>query len=373
MVVDLAAPGRLLAHTAGPSPRGWRDVYLIAVEQEKTGMRPPARSARAETRDAGQGGRPYASLVGLAAKTDADQPRGPAAGMAGSGFPGSGGKAPGAAAAVAATPASTDPVSADYVAVRGGEPGEGKSGARRAPRVIVIDAGHGGNDPGAVSRAGRQEKDLTLAAALELKQDLERRGDYKVVLTRDRDVYVALADRVAIARAARADLFISLHADSDRTKTAAGASIYTLSDSGGARARSLMDRQNWQVALPERRRSGAVDDILVELTQRETKTASSAFADELADRLRPVTPLAHNNHRSAGFFVLLAPDVPAALLEMGFITHARDETRLSSAPARAAMMEAVAASIDDHFHPATERAYAEAGAGGASFGARAAP
>lgn len=243
----------------------------------------------------------------------------------------------------------------------------------RTDRVVVIDAGHGGKDSGALGVSGREEKDIALASALALKADLERRGGYKVVLTRDRDVFVPLAERVKIARDAKADLFISLHADSNGSKAATGASIYTLSDSGGARAKGLMDRQDWQVDLGDSPRSSAAEDILVDLTQRETKSISADFADTLADHLAGSTPLLRHSHRSAGYFVLLAPDVPAVLLELGFMTHAGDEMRLATPQKREAMMNAVADAIDEHFTPVTGRSYAEAGAGGASFGGRAAP
>ena len=240
-------------------------------------------------------------------------------------------------------------------------------------QVIVIDAGHGGKDPGAMSPHGRREKDITLAAALALKSDLERRGGYDVVLTRSSDTFVPLSERVRIAREAKADLFISLHADSSDSKSAAGASTYTLSDSGASRAKGLMDRQDWQVDLGVSPRSDTVADVLVDLTQRETKSLSAEFADELTDHLSTATPMLRRAHRSAGYFVLLAPDVPAVLIEMGFLTHAADETRLSTAQSRAAMMSAVADLIDEHFAPAASRSYAEAGALPASFGTRAAP
>jgi N-acetylmuramoyl-L-alanine amidase len=243
-----------------------------------------------------------------------------------------------------------------------------------ARKVVVIDAGHGGKDPGASSPGGRREKDITLAAALALKAELERRGGYDVVLTRSADTFVPLPERVRIAREARADLFISLHADSSDSPSAAGASIYTLSESGTTRAKGLMDRQDWQLDLGAAApRSDTVEDVLVDLTQRETKSISAAFADELADHLSTASPLLRRAHRNAGYYVLLAPDVPAVLVEMGFLTHAADVARLTSPQARGAMMAAIADSIDEHFTPVTNRSYAEAGAMPASFGLRGAP
>lgn len=227
---------------------------------------------------------------------------------------------------------------------------------RSSDRVIVIDAGHGGKDPGAHGAAGTREKDVVLAAALALRDQLEARGGYRVVLTRSNDVFIPLPDRVAIARRERSDLFISLHADSHSDGRASGASVYTLSDRGGARARSLMDDQDWEVDLGDAPRDARVQNILVDLTQRETTGRSADFAQNLITELGREAPLLRNTHRSAGFFVLLAPDVPAVLLELGFLTHSGDETRLSNAATRRRMMGAVADSIDVYF--ARSRAYA---------------
>jgi N-acetylmuramoyl-L-alanine amidase len=246
-------------------------------------------------------------------------------------------------APVVFTPAPPPPVQAPLV--------------RSAERVIVIDAGHGGKDPGAHGAAGTREKDVVLAAALALRDQLEARGGYRVVLTRSSDVFIPLPERVAIARRERSDLFISLHADSHSDAHASGASVYTLSDRGGARARSLMDVQDWEVDLGDAPRDARVQNILVDLTQRETTGRSADFAQNLIAELGREAPLLRNTHRSAGFFVLLAPDVPAVLLELGFLTHSGDETRLADTAARRRMMAAVADSIDVYF--ARSRAYAE--------------
>lgn len=228
---------------------------------------------------------------------------------------------------------------------------------RMAERVIVIDAGHGGKDSGALGVSGTQEKDVVLAAALGLRDQLQARGGYRVVLTRQSDVFLPLPDRVAIARREKADLFISLHADSHTDGRASGASVYTLSERGGARARNLMDAQDWNVDLGDGPQNAGVQTILVDLAQRETTGKSADFAHGLITELGREAPLLRNSHRSAGFFVLLAPDVPAVLLEMGFLTHAGDEARLATPAVRRRMMGAVADSIDVYF--ARPRAYAE--------------
>jgi len=223
---------------------------------------------------------------------------------------------------------------------------------RTGRRTVVIDAGHGGHDPGAIGRSGVREKDVVLQAALELRQALMARGGYEVALTREADEFIALEDRVRFARAQSADLFISLHADSHASSAAEGASVYTLSENGAARAQRIAAQQNWDVDLGAAPRSGVVGDILVDLARRETSNRSADFAQTVIESLAPAAPLLRNTHRSAGFFVLLAPDVPAVLIETGFLSNADDERRLADARRRAQMAEAIARAIDAHFTPA---------------------
>jgi N-acetylmuramoyl-L-alanine amidase len=214
-------------------------------------------------------------------------------------------------------------------------------------KTIVIDPGHGGHDPGAHG-AKALEKDLNLAAALELRSRLERGGRYKVVLTRDADVYIPLADRVRIAQRAGADLFISLHSDSGPTTDLHGASIYTLSDKAAGRATKFVSRDDWFMKASLTGDQG-VRDILFDLTQRTTKTRSAAFAERLVSHIEGGGTLLRRGHRDAGFEVLLAPEVPAVLLEMGFVTSRQDETMLSNPAQRTRLMNAVGDSIDDYF------------------------
>jgi N-acetylmuramoyl-L-alanine amidase len=222
--------------------------------------------------------------------------------------------------------------------------------ARTGKPVIVIDAGHGGRDPGARASDGTYEKLVTLAAARALKARLERSGRYKVVLTRDKDVFIPLEQRVKIARRAGADLFISLHADAGSDESLRGASVYTLSENGSARiARRVMARDKvlGEVNLPGSDR--AVNQILLDLTQRATRNQSATFAQLLLNEVDDVAPLLRGSHRDAGFVVLLAPDVPAVLLEMGFLTNPDDERLLTDPAARRRIAAAVADSIDGYF------------------------
>jgi N-acetylmuramoyl-L-alanine amidase len=217
-----------------------------------------------------------------------------------------------------------------------------------ALKVVVIDAGHGGKDPGAAG-ANAHEKDITLAAARTLRDELVQTGRYKVVLTRDSDDYIPLEMRVRIARRANADLFISLHADSGSDANVRGATVYTLSEKGADRAdRQVFEKANWiDVDLPGP--DEQVNRILLDLTQRETRNRSSIFAETLLDHLADKTELLRRSHRDAGFMVLLAPDVPAVLMEMGFITNSADEHELTSGPDRRRLMDGVASAIDAYF------------------------
>lgn len=220
-------------------------------------------------------------------------------------------------------------------------------------RVIVIDAGHGGKDPGARG-ANSNEKDINLAAARALKERLEKNGRYKVVMTRDSDVYVPLETRVQIARRADADLFISLHADSGPTTDLRGASVYTLSDKAAGRSAKFVNQDDW--FMKANLAGGGVSDILLDLTQRATKNRSAMFAESLLERIDDNVPLLRRSHREAGLVVLLAPDVPAVLLEMGFVNNKEDEAHLRDPKRRAVFMDAVGDSIDDYFSNQTRLA-----------------
>jgi N-acetylmuramoyl-L-alanine amidase len=222
--------------------------------------------------------------------------------------------------------------------------------ARKAPlvrKIIVIDAGHGGHDPGALGSRSH-EKDVTLAAAKALKTRLESSGRFKVVMTRDGDVYIPLEQRVKIARSANADLFISLHADSGGDPKVRGATVYTLSSHGVDRtAKSVFGGGFINVQLPGRDLS--VKQILLDLTQRHTLNRSGAFAETLLEHISTKTELLQRSHRDAGYMVLLAPDVPAVLLEMGFITNPQDESALNDREKRLRLMDSVGDAIEAYF------------------------
>jgi N-acetylmuramoyl-L-alanine amidase len=218
--------------------------------------------------------------------------------------------------------------------------------------LIVLDPGHGGKDPGALSPdTGSQEKDVTLAIAMALRDALVATGRFDVALTREGDTFIELEDRVDIARKLGANLFMSLHADAGGRSTVRGASIYTLSTEGEKRAEATRERNDWVLAVEtDTTRSEQVNDILADLVQRETKNQSARFALMLEPALSksgwPVLPHAH---RRRGFFVLLSPDVPAVLLEMGFMTNPEDVRMLTSRAQRDVLVSGIVTAVEDFF------------------------
>lgn len=198
---------------------------------------------------------------------------------------------------------------------------------------VMVDAGHGGADTGAEGETGTLEKTITLAFALELKQALERSGQFDVFLTRDRDLFLRLDERVRIAREHEADLFISIHADAIRLKNVRGATVYTVSDKASdAEAAAKAIRENLAdaiggVAVEDENQE--VADILADLIRRETQNFSLRFARSLVGELSTaIRMIPTNPHRFAGFRVLRAPDVPSVLLELGYLSNAEDEALL---------------------------------------------
>lgn len=201
--------------------------------------------------------------------------------------------------------------------------------------TVVIDPGHGGIDGGAEGANGTVEKDVTLAFARQLKDTLLAAGKYDVFVTRDSDIFLRLDDRVRIARQHEADLFISIHADTISVKGIRGATVYTVSDKASdAAAQALADRENLSdqfVGMEIKNDSQEVTDILIDLIRRETHSFSMSFAHTLVGELSTTVGLINNPHRSAGFRVLKAPDVPSVLVELGYLSNAKDEEQLQSA------------------------------------------
>ncbi len=221
------------------------------------------------------------------------------------------------------------------------------------PPLIVIDAGHGGIDPGTIGENGTEEKDIVLWYAHALKAKLLKLKKYRVLLTRDDDEFIMLRERVAIARKAGASLFISLHADSAEELAARGLSVYTVSEKASDKeAESLAARENKSDIIGGMDLSGErpdVADILISLAQRETKNNSATLADLLVVNLDDRVRMLPNSHRFAGFAVLKAPDIPSVLIEIGFLSHPQEEKELKSKTYRDKVVDGITVGVESYF------------------------
>ena len=221
--------------------------------------------------------------------------------------------------------------------------------------VIVIDPGHGGIDSGTSGYSAFVEKTIVLETALALRDRLEKAGGYRVVLTRTTDTFVPLGDRVAVARANRADLFISIHADAlaRGDGRARGASVYTLSDTASdTESAHLADKENKADLIAGVDLSDETDEvagILVDLAYRETRNFSALFARSLVGSMKGSIRMHGTPLKSAGFRVLRAHDVPSVLVELGYMSSPDDLKQLTSEAGRDRMADAIAAGVTQFF------------------------
>jgi N-acetylmuramoyl-L-alanine amidase len=225
-------------------------------------------------------------------------------------------------------------------------------GAEDRP-LVVIDAGHGGVDPGAINpENGLREKDVTRAIARAIRDSLLATGRVRVALTRDDDRYILHRERFGIARRLKADLFISIHCDSVGTGTPTGATAYTLSDvASDKEAARLAARENKSdvIAGVNLDRDADVSSILIDLAQRETMNASAGFARLLGREARPLIPTKENFHRTASLLVLKAPDMPSILFETGYLSTPQDAAFLASAEGQRKIAESVRRAVEVYF------------------------
>ena len=247
-------------------------------------------------------------------------------------------------------PSSGDPARAARRGVAGtGAAGEGTAGqdapralpipiGRRGKWVVFIDAGHGGKDSGAIGVSHTREKDITLAAARELKKRLDATGKVEAVLTRGDDRFLRLRERIERARERNAELFVSLHADAAPTQRARGISVFTLSDTASDSEAAHLARNENKADLiggPDLATQDPVAaDELLRMFQRESRNQSTHLANAIIEEIHDM-PGGERGHRFAGFAVLKAPDIPSVLVEMGFMTNRHDEANLKSASYRA--------------------------------------
>ena len=227
--------------------------------------------------------------------------------------------------------------------------------AKPKPKLVVLDPGHGGKDPGALGARGTQEKKVVFTIAREVQRELLAGGRYRVLLTRTGDTYVALRERVARAQAAKADLFLSLHADSHDNSDVRGASVYTLSEDASDReAAALAARENRADAVVSGMRladkSDNVAQTLVAMSQRGTVNESRRLAETIvATFAKNGVRLLPRTHRQAGFAVLTSAEIPAALVELGYLSNPQDEKLLTVRQHQLSLARALRASVDAYF------------------------
>lgn len=231
--------------------------------------------------------------------------------------------------------------------------GDQAPAAGRERKLVVIDPGHGGIDPGAIGLGKTREKDVVLAFGLKLKSVLEATGNIDVVMTRSDDTFLTLRDRVKVARDKEADLFIAIHADTVRGGDARGATIYTLSEKASdAEAEALAHKENRAdiiAGIDLEAENQEVTDILIDLAQRESKTHSLVFAKKAVAEMSPVTAFTGKPMRSAGFMVLKAADVPSVLIELGFLSSKQDERQLTSPEWQQRVAGAMGHAVEKYF------------------------
>ena len=220
-------------------------------------------------------------------------------------------------------------------------------------KVVVLDPGHGGKDPGAIGRSFRTyEKNITLSMGKELKRMLETKG-YKVYMTRSTDIFIPLRRRVQIARQYHADLFISIHADSTVNRKAQGFSIYTLSETASDKeAEALAERENKADIIDGMDfsdNSPEINDVLISLSQNDCRNKSSKFATYVVNEVKRNVKLVNNAHKFAGFAVLKAPDVPSVLLEMGYLSNYTEEKQLRQPAYRKKLAQYMVKAVDRYF------------------------
>jgi N-acetylmuramoyl-L-alanine amidase len=229
----------------------------------------------------------------------------------------------------------------------------------KGTKIVVIDPGHGGEDPGAIGPKKTMEKDIVLKVGVKLVHFLNQNMGIQAFLTRKGDYFIPLDGRSKIARDYGADLFISLHADGSFNPQARGSSVYCLSLSGATdeAAKILADKENLSNVLggvtstPITHRKDDLEPILLDLTQNNTMRESFRFAEILLKDIQTVNPLKYPSYRQANFIVLKAPDIPSVLVEMAFITNKKDERLLNRNDFQEKIAKTLNASIKKYFSP----------------------
>ncbi|MDN5679709.1 MAG: N-acetylmuramoyl-L-alanine amidase AmiC, partial [Ewingella sp.] len=229
---------------------------------------------------------------------------------------------------------------------------DGKAGRER-PLIIMLDPGHGGEDPGAIGKYKTREKDIVLLIARKLQKLIQREPNMKVPMTRNEDGFIPLKVRVAKARKLRADLFVSIHADAFTNRAARGSSVFALSTKGAtsAAARFLAQTQNESDQIGGVSKSGDryLDHTMFDLVQTATISDSLKFGKEVLTRMGKINHLHKNKVDQAGFAVLKAPDIPSILVETAFISNVEEERKLKTSHFQQKVAESILAGIKAYF------------------------
>ena len=240
--------------------------------------------------------------------------------------------------------------------------------ARGRDVIVAVDAGHGGKDPGAIGRGGTREKKVTLAIARRLATAIDREDGMRAVLMRDDDRFVSLRSRILKAREQKADMFVSIHADSVRDRSVGGSSVYVLSLRGASdeAARWLAERENAAdliggVSLDDK--DDVLASVLLDVTQKESVSDSVEAAQSILASLRGVTSVHRPRVRHAGFVVLKSPDIPSMLVETAFISNVADERRLQDPVHQRKVAEAILTGVRGYFYDEPAAGHASRGAG----------
>ena len=223
-------------------------------------------------------------------------------------------------------------------------------------KVIVLDPGHGGHDPGnlgGVKVNGISEKNVTMSASRNIKKILEVSGRYEVILTRNRDIFLNLRERARVAHSNNADLFISIHADAFTSPSVRGATIYTLTEKASDKEADLLaareNKSDIIAGVDLQDETGMVQNILIDLVKQETMNLSNRFAGELAAELKKAITVRKRSLRSAGFAVLKGIDVPSVLIEMGYLTNRTDAKLLMQKETHDKIGRAILKAADKYF------------------------
>jgi N-acetylmuramoyl-L-alanine amidase len=370
IVFDLASPVVPLKPHFEPGPDGAR----LVLEWPDDGLPVAARSGAIAV-PAQSVSTPAITIPTHAATNDAAPAAGTPAPATGSNEPPRAAVAQPAPAQPALAPGQAPVKTLEDIARRGG----------MRPLVIAIDAGHGGQDPGAHGVAGTREKDITLQVAKELARQVNATPGLKAYLTRDTDVFIPLVQRYQKARAAKADLFVSIHADSYSSPSASGSSVFVLSQRGASSqaARWLANQENAAdlvggVKLQDK--DDTLASVLLDLSQSATMKASEDMAGQVLDGLKRLGPTHKGEVERANFVVLRSPDVPSMLVETAFISNPDEERRLRDPQHQAQLARAILDGVTGYFTrqppPGTlyaaraEAASAGTGASGAGGGTR---